>query len=525
MSVKHKGILTSLDGASLRALACLFAALFISYRLFLFQTGFYNDDWVILVKIMGTEGFWEKFWAFCGYKHFWTRPVEIPLFAFQYWITGVQARPEAGQLFLFFLEALESLLFFSLIAKVSGSKRFAFMAAFFMSIFPSRAIMHVWMTLTPQPMSHILILVSFLLHWRWLDGRDKKSDLLLGQMFYIAAVLCYESTTLLPVMLGGALVSRELKRGWGRALRHSVGSMAPYIVSLAVVFGWQHVGAKVVLGWSNPKDIEFTLSHFFRAFGAGFECVTNRVIHACALSVRPALDHFGPALWALWVVLVFTAGKAAFAWKAFPESEPVRGREAGVFILAAFLGAYAPYALSGNYMPAMFGIMSRTNGSGAWVGGLLLAWLFETLKKRASGPGFGRGASVLAALIFGLFTLANWHAMWEYARSWKIQTSVLERLAPRVGPIAGRPRVLLDGVPRNFGKAVVFDATYDFDYALKIATGRKDVYGKLISPQTTFEEKGVVIRDYGAVMSYPYENLFLYDYRSDRFERLGPPEK
>jgi hypothetical protein len=317
-------------------------------------------------------------------------------------------------------------------------------------------------------------------------------------------------------------MAREIKTGWIASAGEAIKKMSPYVVSFAIVLWWQHVGAKILLGWHNPKDIEFTFSHLFKAFGAGFECVTNRVIHACVLAVRPALTQFGPALWSIWILAVGTVGVAAYHWDGFPGSKKVEGKKTAIFVLAAFIGAYAPYALSGSYMPAMFGIMSRTNGTGAWVGGLLIAWLFDVIRQRSDRGGFGRWQAALVAVFFGFFTLANWHATWEYAQSWDIQTSVLRKVTPHLKKMDRTATVLLDGVPRHYGKAIVFDATYDFDYALKVYAGRTDVYGKLLSPGVVYGKKEVVIRDYGSVMRFPYQDLYRYDYTTDVFERLEP---
>ncbi|MFH2203159.1 MAG: hypothetical protein ABIJ96_08610 [Elusimicrobiota bacterium] len=513
-----------LTGGLLFAVLFIVAAQFISFRLFIFDTGFYNDDWVSIARYLRADSIGGVFREFAAYKQVWTRPIGILLYPLQYTLTGGAERPFAGQLILLLFDAVESVLFLLVMLRLTRSRRFSLAAALFMSLFPNRAVTHFWMVLTPQPLGHILVLTSFLLHWDGLEAR-RFGRLAAAQLCYVLGALCYESAMLTPLLLFAAILHDQAsRRELPAALWESVKRMAPYGASFLLVVGWQRWGIMAFLDWENPKEIAFSASHFFKAFGAGFECVTNRVLHICALAAPEAWRNFGASYWLLWGLLVIFVGEAVYRADGFADSPRVRPGRAGLMIAALFVGSYAPYALSGSYMPQIFGIMSRTNGTGAWVGGMLLAWLFEgLLRLRPKSDKVRFVECVLAASIVGAFTWTNGQAARDYAESWKLQRSVLAGIARHSPDLPDNSVVLLKGVPRQSGRAVVFDASYDFDYALRCATGRAHLSGRLMSPDTRYEADGFVLADFGFERKFAYDKLYFYDYPRDVLERVTPP--
>src|SRR5262249_3405505 len=136
-------------------------------------------------------------------------------------------------------------------------------------------------------------------------------------------------------------------------------------------------------------------------------------------------------------------------------------------------------ALSSSYMPQIYGLMSRTNGAGALVGGLLVAVGVQRLPRKAR-----LGALALAA---AAFAWADWVSAEEWARSWDKQQQILWKVAERAKTIEGPASILLAGTQAHVGRAVLFDAHYDFDAALRVTTGRKDLKGNIVTSRLRFE--------------------------------------
>lgn len=486
----------------------------LAHHLLALGTGFYLDDWIFLERARRGGGLWASILDFARHAADWNRPLQvlqIPLF-----YALAAPWPPAGQLLLWLLESAEAFLLFLLLRRLTGSRGLAFAAAVWMVLFPGRGIVHVWLSNASQLLSHCLVLAAMLLHLDWVETR-RRSRLTAGLACYLAGVLCYESPMFTPFLLLGGLAARDAAGGaaWKEALRRRGLQMTPFLAPLAMAVLWQRLGARAIAG-SSSKPLELSLGYFLKAYGAAFECVTNRVVHACATSAGPFFLE-SPGGW----ILLWGALAAAAAW-ALSRSAPARpddraGRRALLGAAAgAFVGAYLPFALSGTYMPQVYGIMSRTNAAGAWVTGMLLAGAFSL------GP--ARLRPLALAAVLGPFAWADWQSARDWAKAWAAQNEILDKVAARAPLLPEPAAILLTGAPSYVGKAVVFDAHYDFDYALRQRTGRKGIGGTTLSARVQFRPDGVVETLDGVILrSFPYRGLFLYDYSKDSWTPVSGP--
>lgn len=496
--------------------------LFISFRLFFLGTGLYHDDWVLLDHTLSGGSYWGAVEVFAS-KGILRRPLQPLVYPLLYFLAG--AAPAAGQLLIFALEMLEGLLLYRLVSRLTGRPPLALLAAGLAMLFPNRAVMHVWVSNAFQPLAHIGLLASLLAHLNWIESR-RVLWLAASLTSYLLSLLCYESTAFLPLILSGALWARKRLAGepFFDALRQSLASITPYLAPLALALWWQHRGMLLVYPAGGIKQLSPSLLHFAKAYAAGFHCLTTGVLHAAARTL--------PAVWREfpWFLKLALLAAVPALWIPFrralqgapPAAKlPLLGAAAG-----CYLGAYAPFALSGTYTPQFSGLMSRTNGAGAWAGGMLLAASLASLMRRQEE---GRGhpaAQVLLAALLCLFTWTNWQFSREWAGSWDLQRDIIMRAAPQARNLPASATVLLAGAPRHRGSAVVFDASWDFPYALRFATKRDDLTGNVVSKRMSFEQDGAVERSGGNVIwTHPYVNLYLYHYSSDSLVRLDGPRE
>ena len=491
----------------------IFIQLF-SFGIFLPYLGFYHDDWGLLEPFHQSGRFWGviRFCATCGSYAY--RPVEIiqyPIFFAIGWF-----HPWVHQMMLLTLQTVETLLLFALLERLLESRGLALAAAAIAVIYPNREIYHIWFSNSPQTVAQMLAAASLLAHLRWI-GKRTNTRLIAGQILYLLSILTYESCAFMPLLLAGGLLARRMAEGSTPkdAAARTVREFMPCAATLIIALSWQWFGVRIFTHSTNQKAdlIAFSFRHLFKAYGAGFECITNRVIHACAMGLREAILRLPPWLWIFWVACTV----AAVAWMDSLRDDPSpRSLKTALgAIIGGFLGSYAPYALSGSYMPTMYGVLSRTNGTGAWIGGLLLAAGAAALRGRSR-----RAQAILLSIVVGAFTWTNWAFTQQWAHSWVMQRDILRKVSAHVIGRPGPAVILLSGAPSRFGQAVVFNAHYDFDAALRLTTGRSDLSGNIAS-HMHFEPRGAVEYENGKpIKIYSYENLYLYRYDYDRLERV-----
>ena len=445
----------------------LFLAELAGFGIWAHRLGFYHDDWVFLEKCVRGAGFWGAVGDFAegGY---WSRPLEILHFPLLHALGGLKPFPYHAALLA--LDLAQASLFFVLLKRLLDAPRLALLAACFFVLHPSRFATHVWMASSPQALALALVMASMVLYLKWMDSRSLRW-LFLSQALYLGGFLSYESGAFLPFMLFGGLAARYHRAGlgWKRSLRDAAAAMIPFGLTLAAGLAWQIFGASALQG-ANPKTLAPSLTRGLKVFGAGFECLTNRALHVCWKLAPTAWLEASWGLRLAWgactvVIAGWLGGR--------PAAEGVGGavRPALAAAAAGFFAAYLPYAVSADYSPQVFGLMSRTNAAGAFAGALALAAGLAAFADRVRLQ-----RSVLLVLV-GAFTWANWGQARQWTRSWEIQKDIMTRLAPKADRLPPGSMIFLCA-PRETGTAPVFDAHFSVSGALRLSSGRLDLSGE-----------------------------------------------
>lgn len=426
--------------------------------------GFYHDDWVLLEQMSALPSFWARVRAL-----YWlsTRPLDMLLYPVLYSLAGMNT---LGQhLLRMAVEFVSAFLFYLLLARTTRLRGFSLASAALALLIPNHEVIHFWFGIACESWATALMFGSLLCHLDWLETKSR-GRLAASLALYLMSVLLYEALALFPLALAAALAARELADGGSReaAAKKGLRALLPYGPVLAGALLWQRVGSAVLAGTPNTKTMGFSPSHMVRVFWVGFECIFNRVVHMCTLSLSRAAKTFSWGIWALGVVL--SAGGAWLLRHGLDEGDRRDAAVAGAFGAAAFVAAYAPYAFTADYMPQMFGVMSRTNAGGAWPGGMLFAALALAAGRRKF--------LALWALVF-VFTATDWYRALPWARSWTVQQQIMRAMQIHSAALPKGATVLLTNFPSSIEGAVVFQASYDFNGALHVATGRTDLTGDI----------------------------------------------
>lgn len=485
------------------------------------RLGFYHDDWANLERLANAGG------LLGGIKYYANVTLERPVGMLQYPLLFALGglHPLPYQLFYLGAEIVEGWLLFILLDRLLGWRKLALLAAAMILIFPTHAVTHLWFSSAAMVVTVDLTLAALIFHHRWIEG-GRKLDLAAGQLFYLLGVLNYEIAAFLPLLLAGGLLGRRRADGRPAAqqVHDELREFWPFGASLAAALLWQRAVVSVWLK-RNPRLVGFSALHALKAYQAGLECLANRATDVCARMIPVAWKGLGLG-WPI-AALLFAA---AWSWLLLSESEtptPEQTRRAfGAAVGAAiggFIGACAPYAASADYLPMVFGVMSRTNGVISIAGGLLWATGLTALalKRRA-------WAAAAAVIVVFCLTFADWGYALQWANSWTLQKQILERLSRRTGPLPDSSVILLDDFPISLepGGALVFGAHYDIGAALRLTTGRP-LSADVISPASRFlPAEALVFPDPGpSVRRYSYQDLYVFEVGRDRLWRVQGPDQ
>jgi len=508
-------------------LLLLAAAELVSFGPFIAHRGFCADDWIFLYNGARAGGLAAAARALAA-GGFWARPAEIVEYPLLY-AAGL-SHPALDQAALLLLKIAEGSLLFLLLERLLEWRSLALAAALLALTYPDRSASHLWYANAPQGLCLVLTLASLLLHESWI--RTRRAGALAGSLAcYLLGLLSYESAALAPLILGAGLaVRRRLSGRSGReALASSARDLLPYAGALAAGLLWMWGGASLLTGAGNPKPLRLSLSAVAGVFATAALAVTRDSVLLIAKSAPLAVQYLPRPLLA--------AGAAAFALAALlarekPEPAPPARRRsllaAAAAGAAALVAGYAPYGFSLHpYAPDVLGLMNRVNAVGAWGCGILLATGMAAIL-----PGRPLARRAVLAFLLAAFAWTNAIACLQWALAWQAERRVLAQVAPAARALPSGAMVVLSGAPARFGGAPVFTESWDFDDALKLATGRDDLSGRVAGPRLRFEKEAVFESPDAAHWPraedwrYPYRDLYMFRADPGLLERLdGPPPR
>lgn len=426
---------------------------------FSFDLGFYHDDWQFLEAAALAGGFAESVGRLS--HEFASRPTLGLLYTSLLRLLGETPAPYHAALAAF--RVLESVLFMLLARRLTGSRALAVLAAAFAAAYPCRFGDRVWFSNVAQMLAQCLALGALILHVDWLGSGDRRRAVL-AQVLAVVAALTYESVLFLPLAAALPRWRAYVGRGAaaGPAAARTVSEFAPFSVPLAAYAAWRICGLSM-LGVESAKSAAPSAAWALDVFARGFWHVLAKPVVFASQGLLAASGWS-----AVWGVAL--AGVAWAAWAGRPRGARVAGGAALWAALGFFLGGYLPYALSGTYVPAATGVMSRVNGAAAFPFGLLLAAAAVALGRR------GLVAAVLFALVQADGALAR-----DWAESWRAQRAILSAARAHEPEFPRGAVVWLADAPVMVGGVLVFSANWDFGPALRRELGRADLVGRVAS--------------------------------------------
>lgn len=507
-------------------LVLLSAAVAAGFCFRLTSIGFYNDDypWLEMWGMAPSQTPWgiAAYWV-SEHAAQWFRPATILLHPLEYWLFGLHALPY--QLALLAIHVALSLTLFRFLEDEGVGGGAAGLAAVAAGLYPNHDATRHWACLTGAPLALLATLASLLWYRAWQRGRGP-AHLLASLAAFAFGTLLYEAAALLAALPLFLDWRDRVEKGASPkdAALPALLTALPLLGLLGAIVAYQRgIVPRYVIAERHP--VSLSPAHVLKVLLSGLECtIANRLLHFIGRSAAYAARSFSFSDWAMWAIAA--AGLARVVVQGAPALKGSPGQVPGaappapssarlallpLLGLGFFVLGYAPYFFDGTYAPVVFAQVNRVNMVASLGGACWLAWLYER-----GGAWSGKAcAAVLVA-----FLLASWSSSAQWADAYGLQREAIEKLRGRLGA-PGEPRtILLYGLQDSLGSATVFQSTYDFDAALRLATKDRALKGLVGQDRVSFRDDAAVLSWFGEV-ALPYRALYAFDFPSGRLDRIS----
>ena len=502
-------------------IAFVAATVILSFVLYVWQLGFYSDDWAFLgsLHIYGDHSMVGRSDLIDWAMYFRQRPVQIPFQQLLFWAFGL--KPLGYHLTNGLLLTAMAVMMHLVLRQLAIWRPLALALPIVFALLPHYSADRYWFAAFGYVLSMALFFLSL---YADLRGADSVSNTLKWKLLALTALLAstlnYEvaiplfllSTPLIALRYR-ALPPGSEGRGW--AWRHRRWLVLANVITLVGV-----VIFKAVVTAGAPETPDDLLLHVAR-LGVGSIAIN---FGSLGIGLPQA------ALWAarqasptVLIIGVLLAGMiTVYLWRAVRRSsEPFpSGAFWGSIILAGFVVFIASYAIFIPTERILFtstGIANRVGIAGgvgvAFVFVGVLGWLCRVVL-----PPNGWRASTFAAGVSGLalagFLLVNVQGV-QWGQAWSQQEAVLDEVRDHLPHPQPGTVVIIDGVCPYIGGAIVFESNWDVTGALHVTYGDPTLVGDVTSANLAIGDDGLSTVLYGSLEAhYAFgSHLFLFDSR------------
>ena len=494
------------------------------------HVGFYLDDWATLCILH----FAPKEGGFFGLLHHYLfndsrvliRPLEVLHYGTLYWLFGEKPLPYHISNLAF--EALNSLLFYCILIRLTGRRALSYAGALVLLLYPSHDAAHYWAIAS----SLILSLVFYLASLRssikatdlYLEGSKSKSWLFQAFSFIFFILSLYNYENFAPFLAVSALVSLALAyRQNGRikgAILQGVITAAPLAVAMgSLLFYLKAIVPKLGKGYAHAVTVD----------PANVIAVLSRGL--CLNAPPEALQFFVGQAQTAAAALTSTEGLRLAALVAVATASIIyclrldQGDPSGaggpallktmdLLLLGLFtvFVSYTIFGLSYDYMPTYISMVNRINIAPSVGVALVIVALAQGLEKLAAA----RRHVYVMVMALGtaactvLYTLTTWGLAKPWVVSWTTQKQVRDSVFSLKGKIDKDASVLLINCPRYVMWSPVFDGVWDFQNMVRITLEEPDFNASVVSERLSLTDKGLTDVSYGYKCgTYPFDKLYL----------------
>lgn len=476
------------------------------------RLGFYGDDWDVLslFTLSPDRSLGGLYRALAGESQMLMRPGQKLLGALLYSAFGLH--PLGYHAVNAALLVAAPVLLLLVLRELGLSRPTAVSVATVYAFLPHYSTARVWFASIQSPFSMTTYLLSLYAGLRSLRTTPPRARgwqaLSLGLV--LASTLAYEVA--LPLFVLNAVLfghqSRQLRRSdesAARGPRLFIGATVALVLAVAAFKA------------ATSTRLSGGPSLFYLAFTAKQLARINLWVYGFAAprSLFIAIRHASPAALGGAVLLALAVWGYVLRISPGPAAEGVRPglwlRISGLGI-AVFLLAHAVF-LTTNVGFSATGANNRTAIAGAVgialvavaVAGRVAGLVPVPWRRRCFAGLIGAGSS--GAALVNATLVSAW--VTAYAR----EQAVLDGIHRTFATLPSGTTVILDGVCRYVGPAIVFESSWDLQGALRIAYRDSTLHADVVSPDLRVEPDGLHTVVYGTDSRYPYDRLVIFDAR------------
>ena len=507
----------------------LAAIVMISAVPYLFDLGFYSDDWTLISRFDEAA---RQGASLSGavFELFDARPIQGLYAAMLFALFGFEPLPYhlvntavlAGAVSLLYL----------LLARLQFSRSEALATALLFAMLPHLSTVRVWYAAFQVPLSFILAVASA--HWQLNFMRSGKGLWLgLAALCAILSTLAYEIFAPLIGLFAVGLATvawqrrSQRKQGWrtgailAAVMLSAVALSILYKVAVSERTG--SLGSPYHYAWilfemfrpdydwkvdGGLNVFAATLVHFWftvRGWGVGLEALLTgesglvTTIAAAAIAVlavwRLRADARSPVIWNRGKLLI--AGIVLF----------MAGH--GTFLIVPMI-AFAPTGIGNRVLvAAAIGL--------AMIFVSIVVFVTRLAPPPVRHPLFAAGVIAVTLASFARLTMIERY----WAEVPAMHGQLLSTAKSDLKHLPHGSTVILDGVCPYHGPAVVFESWWDVGDALSLALGRK-IGGDIVTPRLRFTQMGIATSFYDETRFHDYgRSLYIYNPNRHQIARLA----
>lgn len=474
------------------------------------------------------------------HERFTVRPFLAMTLAFLYYFLG--DNPYWYHFLNAVVEICGAFFLYLAVARLSGVRLAALIAAIFFLLFPNHDMSHYHVTAMSAQIALSLFCAAFYFFVR--GAQDARAwPLWLALLCYFIGLPIYELGIPLFSLLGlSALYILRVQQAktLKETATQTVLLLLPY-VAIVVLFIVFRTVVLPAIGSSTMYKSGFELGHFFAVYKEGIilSLLPPLFMHFVGKAGEILQTGITRTMIFQLVGALLASGLAIFAVGRNEAIEEPPSRTAGrrntlialmIFGLIGVLAGYAPYAMAPDYMPVLDTGYNRVNqaaslGASVFFGALIaFAASFFEFSSRKNGRAYlpCLVATLICVPFVGLFILADW----QYAKAWLASSSVQRRIMAQVRQFApeirGADSLILTGAPRYVLWAPLFDSVWDFRSMLRIVLDDGTVSGGVTSDRMrVFGDK---VKDmYGDAVcgEYSFKNMLVLSPDQERVYKVN----
>jgi hypothetical protein len=482
-----------------------------SPALYTTRLGFYGDDWDVLslFSLSTDQSIGGLYSALAGQSQMLMRPGQKLLGALLYLAFGLH--PLGYHLVNAALLVAAPVLLLLALREIGIPRTVAVATPIVYALLPHYSTARVWFASIQSPFSMVMYLLSLYAGLRSLRSPRgaARGWQALSLVCLLASTLAYEVA--LPLFLLNAVLLGYRNRQPpppGAATPPPRFFIGATVAAVLAVAAFKAVTSTRLSGGPSLFYLTATAKQLARINLWLYGLAAPRTLFI-------AIRHASPLVLAGAAVLALTVLGYLLRLSAGPATDDPRsglwlrmmGMGVGVFVLgyAVFLTTNVGFSATGannrTAIAGAVGIALIAVGTAAGLASLApTAWqgrCFAGLIGAGSG-----GAFVVTTTLVSAWVTA-------YAR----EQDVLDGIRHTFATLPSGSTVILDGVCRYVGPAIVFESSWDLQGALRIAYRDSTLHADVVSPDLRVERDGLHTVIYGQDSRYPYERLIVLDAR------------